>query len=445
MHDAWVLIQALRLRLIPVATTLLLLIGATFLSGCRSCLPRSDAERAKEEREEVHQQLNSSLLVLPYRGLKTVLRASALTPPPPQITEVVQILNQVSAELQVERPDLLGQSKQLLSLASAIYRSGAILFREEEDRYPLLWQTAKAGPLPATWYDAQTEHLFVGMLDMLIYVTGRQKPLIDWVYYEFDRAEPQPAWPQELQLLAQQTRGLMFMVGAKHYAAEEEFTGYLETLRKMSAKDIQQLQVTNNASVEITGESYHKGLRAAGHLSRSFNRFALKRDERGYEDLEVALKLVRELGMDNELTDWAELSLALHKKDYPKASQLLTHLAQSPYLTEEERIEVKGCAESMSKLGDGFVLFGRNRALLVVARAALARVGGVKTLLAVFAILIGPERAAKVARPTLLLWGVGTVLAEDAQQKGKETVDKGKQLGQKGYQLLRQQVDKLSD
>ena len=64
---------------------------------------------------------------------------------------------------------------------------------------------------------------------------------------------------------------------------------------------------------------------------------------------------------------------------------------------------------------------------------------------AVFAILIGPERAAKVARPTLLLWGVGTVLAEDAQQKGKETVDKGKQLGQKGYQLLRQQVNKLSD
>ena len=128
---------------------------------------------------------------------------------PPQITEVVQILNQVSAELQVEQPDLLGQSKQLLSLASAIYRSGAILFREEEDRYPLLWQTAKAGPLPATWYDAQTEHLFVGMLDMLIYVTGRQKPLIDWVYYEFDRAEPQPAWPQELQLLAQQTRGCL--------------------------------------------------------------------------------------------------------------------------------------------------------------------------------------------------------------------------------------------
>ncbi len=445
MHDQAVVIQTLRRRLFPIVTLLLLVIGPTFLAGCRSCLPRSDAERAKEEREEVHQQLNSSLLVLPYRGLKTVLRASSLTPPPPQIAQVVTTLDQVSAELQVEQPDLLGQSKQLLTLASAIYRSGAILFREEEDRYPLLWQTAKAGPLPAFWYDAQTEHLLVGMLDMLIYVTGRQKPLIDWVYYEFDRAAPQPTWPKELRLLSQQTRGLMFILGSKHYAAEEELTGYLETLRTMSAEDQKQLQVTSSGALQIPGESYHKGLRAIGHLSRSFNRFALKRDKRGYEDLEVALKLVRELGVDNELTDWAELSLALHKKDYTQASTLLTHLAQSPYLSEEERTEVRSCADSMSKLGDGFVLFGRDRALLVVARAALARVGGVKALLMAFAIVIGPERTAKIARPTLLLWGVGTVLADDAQQKGKEAVDKSKQLGHKGYQILRQQVDRLSE
>ena len=44
------------------------LLALLFLPGCQSCIPLSDAERAAKEREEVHRQLNSSLLVLPYRG-----------------------------------------------------------------------------------------------------------------------------------------------------------------------------------------------------------------------------------------------------------------------------------------------------------------------------------------------------------------------------------------
>lgn len=426
------------------AALLLVAMGATCLPACRSCLPRLDAERAAEEREEAHQQLQSSLLVLPYRGMKTVIRAGALKPPPSQIVEVIALAEKASAEMDIEHPDVGGKSQQLVSLASAVVRGGAILAREEEDRYPLVWVAAQAGPLPAGWYDAAAEHLFFGIVDLALHYAGKEKLPIDWVYYEFERAAPQPGWPVELRLLAQSARGLMFLVAAKHYAAEEELGGYLDTLQTMSPDQIKELAASDSGSVRISGEDVHKQLRAFGHFSRSFNRFALKRDARGYEDLEAGLKLVKELGIDNELTDWVAISLALHKKDYAQASSLLEHLSQSPFLSEEDRAEVKACAASLSKLDKGFVLFGRERAFLVVARAGLARIGGVKAIVATIAVFIGPERAAKLARPCLLLWGVGNLIVDESQRAGHDAVDKSKELGKKGYNYLHNQVEKLT-
>lgn len=421
------------------------LVALLLLPGCRACLPMSDAERAAKEREEVHRQLNSSLLVLPYRGMKTVVRASAVTPPPAQIAEVIKIHNELNEKLSVDQTDFSGQSEQFLNLVTALYRSGSILYKEEEDRYPLLWNVVKAGPLPRSYYGAEVEHLFVGVLDLVLYATAKQKPLIDWVYYEFDRAAAQPSWPVELRALSQLLRGLMFGMGDKHYAAEEELTGYLDSLNKMSAQDRASLYSTQANGVVIGGDQVHKGMLGLGHLGRSFNRFALKRDDAAYADLEAALGILHQLGIDNELTDWGRISLALHKKDYAQADQALEHLASSPFLFEEDREEVKKCAASLSKLDKGFVLFGRTRAQFVVARAVFARLGGVKTLVAVLAILIGPENAARLARPTLLLWGVGSVLAEDVERKGNAAYDQGKQLGQKGVDFLRDKVDKLRD
>lgn len=421
------------------------LLALLFLPGCRSCIPLSDAERAAKEREEVHRQLNSSLLVLPYRGTKTVIRASALSPPPAQIAEVIKIHNELNEKLKVEQTDFAGQSEQLLNLVSALYRSGSILYKEEEDRYPLLWNVVKAGPLPTSYYGAEVEHLFVGVLDLILYVTAKQKPLTDWVYYEFDRAAPQPSWPVELRQVSQLLRGLMFAVGNKHYAAEEELTGYLDSLRNMSAEQRARLFSTQASGVVISGETTHKGMLAIGHLGRSFNRFALSRDDAAYADLDAALGILNQLGIDNELTDWGKISLSLHKKDYAQAGKLLEHLSQSPFLFDDDREEVKRCAADLSKLDKGFVLFGRTRAQFVVARALFARLGGVKTLVTVLAILVGPDNAAKLARPTLLLWGIGSVLSEDMEKKGSAAVTEGKQLGQKSYDYLRNKVDKLRE
>ena len=178
----YVILRVVSLRVLPALALLLLTLGSTLLAGCRACLPQSDAARAAEERKEVHKQLNSSLLVLPYRGIKEVIRLS----------------QEASAQLSIEQTEVVGQSKQLVALASALYHSGAILMKEDEDRYPLIWDVAKAGPLPAAWYGAPAEHLLVGIFDLIVYAAGKQKPLIDWVYYEFDRATPQPGWARAI-------------------------------------------------------------------------------------------------------------------------------------------------------------------------------------------------------------------------------------------------------
>lgn len=418
---------------------------ALLLPGCSWLHRPTDAERAAKERAEVREELNASYVVMPYRGLKTVIRGGALEPPKPELVELVALSDEIMTQLAAlnaagGQPDYLAEASRIGRLIAALYRAGSILSKEDEDRYPLMWQATKLGPLPATWYDAPAEHALVGTLDLLLHAAARKKPVLDWVYYEFDRAPAQPGWPAELRLLAQQGRGLMYMLGDKHYAAEEELTAYLTTLTGMSAAE--RAKMSSNLS---DGERTHKGMSALGHLSRSLNRFALKRDPGGYDDLEAALKQIRALGIDNELTDWGELTLVLHRGDYARAGQLLEHLAQSPYLSEEERLEVRQCATSMQQLGGGFVLFGRDRAMLVLGRAVLARIGGIQTVLVALAVLIGPERAALVARPVLLLWATGSVMSTDAEAKAHETVDKGRKLGKQGYDFLRDHAKKLKD
>lgn len=430
----------------PAARAAALAVALLLLPGCSWLHRQTDAELAAKERAEVRAELNASYLLMPYRGLKTVVRGSALDPPKPELVELVALSSEIMAQLSAidgaGQPDFLGEAVRVGKLVAAIYRAGAILSKEDEDRYPLLWQAGKAGPLPAPWYDAPAEHVVVGTLDLLLYATGRQGPTLNWVYYEFDRAPVQPGWPLDMRLFTQQGRGLMYLVGGKHYAAEEELSAYLTALTGMSETERRQLGSTLKGPGN-DGERVHKGLRAVGHLSRSLNRFALKRDPGGYDDLEAAVKQLRELGADNELTDWGELTLVLHRGDYARASQLLEHLSQSPFLTEEERAEVKGCAASIGKLGGGYVLFGRDRAMLVLGRALLARVGGIKTVLGTLAVVVGPERAAAVAKPLLLIWAAGSVLATDTEAKTHQAVDRGKELGKKGYDYLRGGAQKL--
>ena len=239
----------------------------------------------------------------------------------------------------------------------------------------------------------------------------------------------------------------MFALGHKHYAAEEELNGYLAAVNNLSPAETASLREISDRGFAVRGAQFslplQPGLRAVGHLGRSFNRFALKRDGAAYADLEAALKILAELGVDNELTDWGQITLLLHKKDYAKAGQVLERLSHRPHLAAEDRAEVKQCAADLGKLDQDFVLFGRTRAQLVLARALLARLGGVKAFLVALGVLVGPQTADKLARTTQFLWSFSSTLAEESRRG--ETLDRGKKLGNKGYHFLRDQVGKYAD
>ena len=79
-------------------TALALLLG---VAGCRGCLPCPTQSGHAVSAKRRKQRIESSLTLVPYRVLKTVLRGSKVTPPPP---EFVALLVQIEAlEVQSRR------------------------------------------------------------------------------------------------------------------------------------------------------------------------------------------------------------------------------------------------------------------------------------------------------------------------------------------------------
>lgn len=421
-----------------LASALVLPLG---LGGCRSCLPRSDAERAREEREAAGQRLESSLTLVPYRGLKTVLRASKVTPPPPELGELIA---QVAA-LEVHKTQLewVDKTQQVVALVAALYRARAILKRADEDRYPLLWQALVGPQLPLLGYDGPAEHLLLATALLATDAALNRDPLTDVLIYELSRAPAQDGWPVELRLWSRAARGLMYFLAGYHYAAEEELTGYLSAVPELGAAAWQRLQSEERRGIHhavvITLFSQTPMLLAAGYLLRALNRFELGRSDPAYDDLEAMLQQLGAAGVDNELTQWAWAMVHIHRKRYAEAARDLAQLGESPYLPASERAEILRCSANLRGLGRGFVLFGATRAQLLIVSALIARAGGVHGLLIQ---LLGPEVAAKVYAPLTLLSAVAGELKSGAQSAAHRGEDVGKELGKKGLQFLKDQLNR---
>ncbi len=406
------------------------------LSGCH----KSDQERAALERAELHARLNKSLALVPYRGAKIVLRASKMQPPPPALVELIKLNASTLAILERPASEFTTEAKQIGVLVVNLLRASAVLSKEDEDRYPLLWNLGTGLPLPPTWYDAGVEHLAVAVAELFVDAATKRDPVVDFMFYELERATPQPQWPAPLRVLTTASRGWMFFLSDKHYAADEEYASYLQAVTALSNTELAWLSTTQTANIAMSAESMRKALLALGYLSRSANRFALDRDAAAYDDLEAGLKTLQSLGVENELTDWGWMTLHIHRGHYEQAAKSVERLAQSPNLTDEDRTAVRACAGSLRKLDKGFVLFGRKRAQLVLLRALAARAGGVEKILAT---LLGPENAAKLYRPLAYLEMIRHEVTASGEL-GQKATDKTKELGQKGYDLIKQRIQKES-
>lgn len=425
-----------------LASALVLPLG---LGGCRSCLPRSDAERAQTEREAARARLESSLTLVPYRVLKTVLRASKLTPPPPELVELIAQVealerHKTTAAAAGERVGAWAvKTEEVLVLIAGLYRARSILKRADEDRYPLLWQALVGPLLPRPYYDGPAEHLLLATALLATDAALNKDPLTDVLIYELSRAPAQEAWPVELRLWSRAARGLMYLLAGYHYAAEEELTAYLNAVPELGAAAWQRLQSDERHGIRhavvITLFTQTPVLLAAGYLMRAINRFELGRSDPAYDDLEAMLQQLGTAGIDNELSQWAWAMVHIHRKRYDEAAADLLRLGDSPYLPASERAEIRRCSANLRSLNRGFVLFGATRAQLLIASALIARAGGVRGILIQ---LLGAEDAAKVYAPLTLLSAVSGQLASEAHSAAAQ----GEALGKKGLHFLKQQLNR---
>jgi hypothetical protein len=228
------------------------------------------------------------------------------------------------------------------------------------------------------------------------------------------------------------------MLNGSHYAAEEELTKYLAAVPELGPATWQGLQqpsgergLANLPLLMLVNQT--PLLLIAGYLLRAVNRFALHRSELAYQDLEAMLKQLAGAGIDNELSQWAGAMVHIHQKRYEEAAADLARLAQSPYLSDADRSEVRACSEQLRGLHQGFVLFGTQRAQLVIGRALIARAGGVQHILTQ---LLGAERAAQVYAPVAFLSAVSAELPKSAQDALKQ----GQDLSSKGLNFLKERL-----
>jgi hypothetical protein len=359
---------------------------AALVAVFASCHKKTDAERAAEERAACRKKVEKSLVLVPYRSLKSVVRASGQDPAPPELAKLIAIYGNMKPV--APGAGLLDDAKLVAEFGIGLYRARSLLEKIDEDTFPTLWKVfLKPTEPPLAWYSARVEHLGLAFAAWVFEVTLNKDPVADVMFYELDRAQAEASWPAPLKAASQGARGLAYMNAGYHYAAEEELTGYLNNLQSADAE----MKRLLGLPVMPGGPPTMMPLEVAGYLARSWNRFALKRDEPANQDLEAALTRLETLGVEDELVDWGWAVLHTRRKKYPEAAKRLEKLSQSPFLSEDERRQVKEYAASMEK-NQGAILFGAERAQFILVRAVIARNGGLeKVLCKVFGDELGKQ------------------------------------------------------
>lgn len=398
-----------------------------------SCL-MTDAQRAKQEREQVEQELKTSLTLLPYRVLKLTLRSSKSPNRPEALDGLLKIVEETQAlpAKPATAEDVQKTATTWARLAKAIWDTRQSMMTRDEDEFPTFAELYLGAPLPPPW-DPQLEHLALAAFWFIVDSADRGHKVpggTQYVFYELMRAEPRPYWPNDARALTQLLRGGSFCATDRHYAAEEELTAAIAMLETMTADEL--LGWGDRVSRE---QSLHGG-RAAGYFLRAWNRMGLERDDAAADDLEKGLAELETIGVDNELTQWGWAFVHARRERPEKAAEQLDKLSQSPNLDEKTRAELADAAKELRASGKGIPLMLKTRAMVIIGQAMLARAGGLE---AVLEAALGKEKAQRLLAPMTWLQRAREQLATSPGQ----VVDQGKALGAKGLELLKDKVQAL--
>jgi|GEM_PF-1483474 len=410
-----------------------------FLGACNGCRA-TDAERAARERAEIEKRIRDSTALLPYRAFKLTVRANGEPDAPEEIELLWKTLEETRTlpEKPLTDEQALRAARSYLDLGIAFYKARKLLQKRDEDEFPLLWTKWMPDQPPLLpGYDAGQEHAFLASTWLLFDLADRSNrlPASDLVFYELARATPQPSWPPGLRVAAQASRGVSFCGAGYHYAAEEELTAFLSETEALPVEGFPAFQGT-------TREQSRETILATGYFLRAWNRMGLERERAAEDDIERGLHSLEKLGVENELVWWGWAFLHFRRENYDESAKYLGKLADSPYLGERERQEVRASAEAMRQHGDKLPIFLQARAAVILGQALVARAGGLEPILVT---VLGAERAKQVYGP--IAWmdrvrqGVGQLdPAKVVRDEADVTLDKVREAGGKGMDALKQRL-----
>ena len=358
------------------------------------CPKKSDAQRAAEERAAAARKVERSLLLVPYRSVKTLFRARAVATPPAELAPLYTALDATRALPGPDEESARAIAKRYVELAVALFEARKVLETHDEDSYPLLFTAWTREKPTVAWYDAPAEHLFIATAWLILDTASGQSTAADAVFYELTRAPAQPAWPQFLRVTTRLLRGLSYCVADYHYAAEEELTAYLGEVATLSPAELTKLRWSWQPA-DVPGHE----LRAAGDFARAYNRMGLHRDDAAADDVEHGLGELQALGVDNELTQWGWAFVHYRRGRYAEAGLQLIKLSQSPNLDGRTRLEILASAKALEQQNKDIPVLSRTRAAFLLSKALLARAGGLEHLLCA---LVGEELGKKLYAP--LAW-----------------------------------------
>ncbi|HEY3446670.1 MAG TPA: hypothetical protein VGK67_09920 [Myxococcales bacterium] len=411
---------------------------ALCVAGPQGCSCGDDAERAAKERAKIQQKVESSLVLVPYRGLKVLLRSAGLNERTPEVQRLLEKFpGPDSMPEKVESPDDAKRiATTVLEAAVLLYESRVVLSKDDEDKLPMLWRTWTKHDPPFTWYGNEAEHLAFASAWTLgqIVDPGNKSHSMEFAFYELTRATPKDGWPLPVKLWGRLARGLGFSAAEYRYAAEEELDAYIALADGLTPEQDAQLAMPfiPKGSAEV--------VRAAGHVARAWNRIGLSREKLAADDLEQALDSLGKVGIDNELTQWAWAFVHYVRGKNAEAAKDLLKLAESPNLDESAKNELREAAKNIEKQKPG--IFGSVKAGTVIGGALLTRAGGMDKILET---VFGGENAKTLHAP--LIWfnkmreGVSEYASADAITGALR--EKAKEGTAKGLDLLKQKVGEV--
>lgn len=201
-----------------------------------------------------------------------------------------------------------------------------------------------------------TEHIVFAGLSLLLKDLG-----LPVCFYELSMVNPEAIPDGEFKAAFLIARNLMLYQNELYYLSEHELTQNIKWIQdNPDAKFDTTLKLTASTEVKLVSKTRAKVL-ILNHLLRGLDRLKMDNEiseKEALDDFEAIIKIARQSGLDNEITQAVEVYFYLKKEDLEKAILALKKLNKSEMLSQKEKKTIHEAISYLENRETGKVLNG---------------------------------------------------------------------------------------